>query len=57
MREIDFSEFRVRCSAILQQVGKTRQPVRVTRFGKPLAEIVPLSLEKNEPGVKKLRKK
>jgi prevent-host-death family protein len=41
MKEIDFSEFRVKCSAILDQVRKTRQPVRVTRLGKPLAEIVP----------------
>jgi PHD/YefM family antitoxin component YafN of YafNO toxin-antitoxin module len=57
MKEIDFSKFRVKCSAILQQVGKTRKPVRVTRFGKALAEIVSLSPAKNEPGAKKLRKK
>jgi antitoxin (DNA-binding transcriptional repressor) of toxin-antitoxin stability system len=56
MKEIGFSEFRVKYSAILQQVRKTRQPIRVIRFGEPLAEIVPLSLAKNEPGAKKLRK-
>jgi prevent-host-death family protein len=41
MKEIGISEFRVRCSAILEQVRKTRQPIRVTRFGKPFVEIVP----------------
>jgi prevent-host-death family protein len=57
MKEINFSEFRVRCSAIFEQVRKTRQPIRVTRLGKPLAEIVPLSPTKNESGAKRLRKK
>jgi antitoxin (DNA-binding transcriptional repressor) of toxin-antitoxin stability system len=57
MKEIDFSEFRVKCSAIVQQVGKTRQPIRVTRLGEALAEIVPLSEAKNEPGAKRSRKK
>jgi len=56
MKEISFSEFRVKYSAIIEQVRKTRQPVRVTHLGKPLAEIVPLSPAKNEPGAKELRK-
>jgi len=38
---IAISEFRAKCYAILEQVRKTRQPIRVTRFGKPLAQIVP----------------
>jgi len=46
MKEIGISEFRVKCSAILERVRKTRQPIRVTRFGLPLAEIVPPSLAK-----------
>ena len=56
MEEINFSEFRVKYSAILDQVRKTHQPIRVTRFGKPLAEIVPLSPAKNEATAKKFRK-
>jgi PHD/YefM family antitoxin component YafN of YafNO toxin-antitoxin module len=57
MKEIGFSEFRVKCSAVFEQVRKTRQPIRVTRFGnKPLAEIVPLSSAKNEPVEKKLQR-
>jgi antitoxin (DNA-binding transcriptional repressor) of toxin-antitoxin stability system len=41
MKEIGISEFRVKCCAILERVHKTRQPIRVTRFGVPLAEILP----------------
>jgi antitoxin (DNA-binding transcriptional repressor) of toxin-antitoxin stability system len=53
MKEIDFSEFRVKCSAIFERVRRTLQPIRVTRFGESLAEIVPLSEERNEPGAEK----
>jgi antitoxin (DNA-binding transcriptional repressor) of toxin-antitoxin stability system len=42
MKEINFKEFKVKCSAILQQVGKTRQAVRVTHLGEPLVEVIPL---------------
>jgi antitoxin (DNA-binding transcriptional repressor) of toxin-antitoxin stability system len=57
MKEIDFPEFRVKCSAIIEQVRKTRQPVRVTRLGEALADIVRLSPAKDEPGTMRLRKK
>jgi prevent-host-death family protein len=57
MKEIGFFEFRAKYSAILDRVRKTRQPVRVTHLGEPLAEIIPLSRAKNEPSEKRLRKK
>jgi len=38
-------------------VRKTRQPVRVTRLGEILVDIVPLSPAKNDSGAKRLRKK
>lgn len=41
MKEITISEFKAKCSGILEDIRKTRKPIRVTRFGKPLAEIVP----------------
>ena len=41
MREIPISELRAKCLALLNQVQKTKQPIRVTRFGKPIAEVVP----------------
>jgi prevent-host-death family protein len=41
MEEIAISKFKATCLAILERVRKTRRPVRVTRFGKPVAEVVP----------------
>ena len=41
MKEVAISEFKAKCLALLEQVGKTKQPLRVTRFGKPIAEVVP----------------
>ena len=41
MREVAISEFKAKCLALLDQVQKTKQPIRVTRFGKPVAEVVP----------------
>jgi len=43
MKEVAISEFKAKCLALLQQVQKTKTPIRVTRFGKPVAEIVPPS--------------
>lgn len=41
MKEVAISEFKARCLGILEQVRKTRTPIRVTRFGEPVAEVVP----------------
>jgi prevent-host-death family protein len=41
MEEIQISTFKATCLAVLDRVGKTRVPVLVTRFGKPVAQIVP----------------
>ena len=40
MEEVSISEFKAKCLAILERVRKTRKPVRITRFGKPVAEVV-----------------
>jgi hypothetical protein len=40
MKEMGISKFRVKCSAIIERVRKTRQAIRVTRFGQPVGEIV-----------------
>jgi hypothetical protein len=44
MREITISQFKAICLAVLEDVRRTRRPVRVTRFGKPVAEVI-------QPGV------
>lgn len=41
MEEIQISKFKATCLAVLDRVGKTRKPVLVTRFGKPVAQVVP----------------
>jgi prevent-host-death family protein len=41
MKEVAISEFKAKCLALLDQVQKTKKPILVTRFGKPVAEIVP----------------
>jgi prevent-host-death family protein len=43
MEEVAISEFKAKCLALLEQVRKTKRPIRVTRFGKPVAEVVPPS--------------
>lgn len=41
MQEIAISEFKAKCLAILERVEKTKQPIRITRHGKPVADVVP----------------
>jgi prevent-host-death family protein len=41
MKEIAISKFKATCLAVLERVRKTGRRVRVTRFGKPIADIVP----------------
>ena len=41
MNEIAISKFKATCLQVLERVRTTKQPIRVTRFGKPVADIVP----------------
>ncbi|HEY6328592.1 MAG TPA: type II toxin-antitoxin system prevent-host-death family antitoxin [Blastocatellia bacterium] len=41
MEEIPVSKFKATCLSVLERVRKTRKPVLVTRFGVPIAEILP----------------
>ena len=43
MREITISKYKATCLAVLEDVRRTRTPVRVTRFGRPVADVVPPS--------------
>jgi prevent-host-death family protein len=43
METVAISRFKATCLAVLQRVRRTGKPVLVTRFGKPIAEIVPPS--------------
>jgi len=35
------SKFKATCLSVLERVRRTGRPLRVTRFGKPVADIVP----------------
>lgn len=35
------SKFKATCLAVLDRVRRTGRPLRVTRFGKPIADVVP----------------
>jgi len=41
MEQIAISKFKATCLAVLERVRKTRKPILVTRFGKPVAQVVP----------------
>jgi prevent-host-death family protein len=41
MDEIAISKFKATCLAVLERVRTTRRPIRVTKFGEPVAEVVP----------------
>ena len=41
MEEIAISKFKATCLSVLERVRRTRKPVLITKFGKPIAEVVP----------------
>jgi prevent-host-death family protein len=43
MEKIAISKFKATCLAVLERVRRTRKPVLITRFGEPVAEVVPPS--------------
>jgi prevent-host-death family protein len=48
MHEIAISKFKAKCLSLLEEVNKTKMPLRVTRRGIPLADVVPASLDAEE---------
>lgn len=45
MESMAISKFKATCLATLERVRVTGRPLRITRFGKPVAEIVPVSAD------------
>ena len=41
METIAISKFRVTCLAVLERVHRTGEPILVTRYGEPVAEVIP----------------
>jgi prevent-host-death family protein len=38
------SKFKAQCLSVMDRVRRTGRPVRVTRYGRPIADVVPPSL-------------
>jgi len=41
MADVSISEFKAKCLGLIEQVHKTRQPLRITRHGRVVAELIP----------------
>jgi len=48
VQEVAISEFKAKCLALLEAVRKTKKPLRITRYGKPVADVVPPAPPKND---------
>ena len=48
MKEVAISEFKAKCLSLLEEVSKTKTPLRVTRRGKPIADVIPASSDVEE---------
>ncbi len=48
IQEIAISKFKARCLSLLEEVSKTKTPLRVTRRGKAIADVIPTSSEAEE---------
>jgi prevent-host-death family protein len=41
VEEIAVSKFKATCLSVLERVRKTRKPILITKFGKPVAQVTP----------------
>ena len=41
MKEVAVSVFKAKCLGLIEEVRRTRRPIRLTRFGKPVAQLIP----------------
>ena len=41
MKKMPAGEFKARCLAVMENVNKTREPVLITKRGRPIAKLVP----------------
>lgn len=41
MKQMQAGEFKAKCLMVMDQVQKTREPVLITKHGKPVAQLVP----------------
>jgi prevent-host-death family protein len=46
MKDVFISEFKAKCLGLIERVHKTRQPLRITRHGRPVAEVMPAGTDR-----------
>jgi prevent-host-death family protein len=45
MKNMAAGEFKARCLTVMEEVSKTREPVVITKRGRPVAKLVPADQE------------
>lgn len=48
MKKIPAAEFKARCLALMEDVRSTKQPLLITKRGKPVAKLVPVQEEEDD---------
>jgi prevent-host-death family protein len=48
MEKIAVSKFKATCLSVVERVRRTKKPVLITRFGEPVAQVVPPPPEKSK---------
>lgn len=57
MRKIAAAEFKAQCLALMDDVRSTRQPIVITKRGKPVAKLVPIIDKKKDDWIGRLNGK
>ena len=48
MRKMAAAQFKARCLVVMDHVAKSRQPVVITKHGKPVVKVVPANQREDE---------
>jgi len=48
MKKIAAAEFKAKCLTLMEDVRSTRQPIIITKRGKPVAKLVPVENKKDD---------
>ena len=48
MQTIQAGKFKAQCLALLDEVAQTHQPLIITKYGRPVAKLVPFDAEKDQ---------
>ena len=47
-RTIAAGEFKAKCLKLLDEVAETREPIVITKFGKPVARLLPIEAKRTQ---------